>query len=58
MITDLTALGEFYKQDTTALFHSIHKKHGPVAKFPGMFGKPDVVVVFDAESVAQVSLQV
>lgn len=46
--------GKFYKKDTASFFDAIHKMFGPVARLSGVFGKPEIVFVSNADEVARV----
>ena len=46
--------GKFSKKNLVEIIETMRKEYGPIAKLGGMMGKPDVVIVFEAEDLEKV----
>ncbi|XP_013161641.1 PREDICTED: cytochrome P450 CYP12A2-like [Papilio xuthus] len=47
-------MGSFYKIGGYEFFDKLYKTYGPITRLPGFFGSPDVVILYDAESIAHI----
>ncbi|XP_013138654.1 PREDICTED: cytochrome P450 CYP12A2-like isoform X2 [Papilio polytes] len=43
-----------YKAEGFELFDRLYKIYGPIVKFPGLFGSPDIIIIYDAETMAYI----
>lgn len=46
--------GDFYGKNLDEFYRITHKKYGDVFKFPGMFGRRDVVMTFNPDDFATI----
>ncbi|XP_014364516.2 cytochrome P450 CYP12A2 [Papilio machaon] len=47
-------MGSFYNIDGFELLDKLYKTYGPIVRLPGLFGSPDIVIIYDAESIAYI----